>query len=183
MSAHRLAPLLLAAACHHTTPPAIDAPPLAPPERGTAAAARALAPDDRLAIYTVIVRDFFRPSGGQARWIDPRPLGDLRDARADSLAAPDDAWADALRDAIGLERVCVLDPDLGDDACRGRRGSLLRFSLPYAIDDATARVYVAIAPVFTPADGPDATRFEMAFTMERRGRAWHIADKRSLRTR
>lgn len=170
-------------ACHHARAvSAPDATPIDPPQRGTVDAARAVPADDRLAIYTVIVRTFFRPSGGQARWVDPRPLGDVRDARADSLAAANVQWAHALREAIGHDRVCVLDEDAGDDGCKGRRGSLLRFSAPYAEADGTVRVFTAVVPVFTPGD-PIDTPFEMAFTMERRGRGWHIAESRTVHTR
>jgi hypothetical protein len=156
---------------------------LDPPQRGDAAAARAVAPADRLTIYSSIVRGFFRPFGGQARWIDPRPLGDVRDARADSTAAPDVDWADTIREAIGHDRVCVLGLD--EDGCAGRRGSLLRFSLPYAEDAERAHVFVRVIPVFE--DKPDAKldagTFEMEFAMERRGQAWRIAGKRMVRTR
>jgi hypothetical protein len=171
------------AACHQARPTtAAPAESFDPPQRGDAAAARAVAPDDRLNIYAAIVRDFFRPFGGQARWIDPRPLGDVRDARADRVAAPDIEWAESLREAIAHDRVCVLGLD--EDGCRGRRGSLLRFSPPYAEDAERAHVFARVIPGFedTPAAKPDAGTFEMEFTMERRGQGWRIAGKRTVRT-
>jgi hypothetical protein len=171
------------AACHGARPAAPPVPEIEPVERGTAAAAAAVSPEDRLSIYTVIARNFFRPSGGQARWIDPRPLGHVRDPRADSLVASDIEWADGVREAIGHERICVLGME--DDGCRGRRGSLLRFSPVYADGDESARVFVRLIPVFeeTPDAKPDATRFEIVFTMARSGRAWRIARERTVRTR
>src|SRR3954471_13014788 len=95
MRFHRaLLTLVAIAACHHAPPASVASPlPAESPVRGDVAARRALGADAEQAIQAVIVQRFFRPSRGQARWIDPRPLGDARDARADSLAEPDDAWA------------------------------------------------------------------------------------------
>jgi len=153
------------------------------PARGTAAARAALGRDDEMAIDAVIVTRFFRPFGKAARWIDPRPLGDVRDSTADARAEPDDAWADAIRAAADHPRVCVYDPDVAD-ACRGREGGVLRFSHPYASGADAARVFVRWAPAH-PAGG-DALpalgqpRFEMLFTMAREGRGWRITEHRTV---
>jgi hypothetical protein len=153
------------------------------PARGAGATRVAPGSDDAMAMYAVIVTRFFRPVGGQARWIDPRPLGDVRGA-ADSSAAPDDAWADAVRDATGHARVCVFDADAAD-ACRGRDGGVLRLSAPYAVGDAEARVFVRWTRAAQagndggplPALGHPA--FEMLFTMARVGRGgWRIVSQR-----
>src|SRR6187431_73987 len=92
--------LLLLAACRGASPPAA-APlpePADPPVRGDDAAAAAIAPEDRDAIYAVLLGRFFRPSGGQARWVDPRPLAPVRGAATDSAAGIDAEWALAVRE-------------------------------------------------------------------------------------
>ncbi|WP_025409826.1 hypothetical protein [Gemmatirosa kalamazoonensis] len=162
-----------------------DAPPERDaPARGDAAARAALTRDDELAIDAVIVTRFFRPSGGQARWIDPRPLGDVRDSVADARIDPDDAWADALRAATGHPRVCVYDAD-ADEACAGREGGVLRFSHPYAAGDG-ARTFVRWWPARRAgAEGPLPARgqptFEMVFTMARAGGGgWRIVSQRAI---
>lgn len=152
------------------------------PTRGDAAARAALTRDDELAIGSVIVTRFFRPSGGQARWLDPRPLGDVRDPTADAAAEPDDAWADALREATGHARVCVFDADVAD-ACRGRDGGVLRFSHPYAEGADGARVFVRWTPARSegaPLPALGQPSFEMVFAMERVGRGWRIATQRAI---
>lgn len=176
--------LALATACHGAAPNETPAPERAePPQRGDAASARAVDRDDQLSIYSVLLRRFFRPSGGQARWIDPRPLTDVRDAHADSVATAEVEWADAIRELTGLAHVCVLGVD--EDDCHGRRGTLLRFSPAYATAPTEARVFVRIVANYDDR-GPllvDMDRWEMAFTMARDGRAWRIAEKRMVRTR
>jgi len=162
-----------------------DAPPERDtPQRGTAAARAALTRDDELSIDAVLLTRFFRPWGPQARWVDPRPLGDVRDSTADATAEPDETWADAIRESTGLARVCVFDAELAE-ACRGRDGGLLRFSHPYAEGADGARVYVYWAPARVaggtrelPALGQPT--FEMVFTMARVGRGWHIASQRGV---
>jgi hypothetical protein len=175
--------LLLVAGCRTARGVVGDAPEQRdPPARGDAAARAALTRDDAMAMYAVIVTRFFRPSGGQARWIDPRPLGDVR-GPADSSAAPDDAWADAVRDATGHARVCVFDPDAAE-SCRGRHGGVLRLSAPYADGDDAARVFVRWTAARSqggelPVLGHPT--FEMVFTMERVGRGgWRIVRQRAI---
>jgi hypothetical protein len=152
-----------------------------PRERGDAKAR--LSRDDELGMDAVIVGRFFRPYGKQARWIDPRPLGDVRDAAADSTAESDDAWADAVRAAVGHPRVCVFDPDAAD-ACHGRDGGVLRLSHAYADGAGAARVYVRWTPARDqggdlPALGGPV--FEMVFRMERTSAGgWHIASQHAL---
>jgi hypothetical protein len=160
-------------------------PNAAPPEspvRGDAVARAALSRDDELSIDAVILRRFFRPSGGQARWIDPRPLADTRGAAADSAVDADDAWADAVRDAAGLARVCVADPDAEQGACRGRRGGVLRFSRAYRDADYGARVFVRYTPAADEGAGPvpNGAVFELAFAMARDGRAWRIVEQHAV---
>jgi len=152
-----------------------------PPARGNAAARQAMSRDDEMAIDAVILTRFFRPWGGQARWIDPRPLGDVRDP-TDTTADADDAWADAIRAAAGVTRICVLDPDVAD-ACRGREGGVVRFSHVYAAGPDTARVFVHWAPAVDergPLPVQGQPTFEMVFTMARVERGWRIAAQRAI---
>lgn len=175
------APTLTACARRAVPAPAPEPAAYDAPQRGTPEARARLGRDDEVAILAALVRDFFRPSGGQARWIDPRPLGDVRDARADSLAEPDEAWAEAVRATASRGRVCVVGAD--ESACRGREGGVLRFSRAYADGDARARVFARYLPARDEGDGPEAVRagFEMVLTMVRRGEGWRIASERVVR--
>ncbi|HVE80393.1 MAG TPA: hypothetical protein VNA89_16120 [Gemmatimonadaceae bacterium] len=150
-----------------------------PPEvRGTEGAAAALPPAQRMVIVREVVRGFFRPRGGQARWIDPRPLSHHRLADADSRVQPDPSWADAIVDAVGLPRVCALDAE--DPGCSGRPGGVLRLSAPYAADTDSAVVFARYTPVAkgaTPVAGPG---FELEFHLARRDGGWRIVGRRSV---
>lgn len=154
------------------------------PERGTPVARAALSRDDQLAIATVIVTRFFRPTRGEARWLDPRPLGDVR-SPADSAAIPDELWAIALRTSIGHPRVCLLpdDPADSEDGCRGRTGGVLRFSHAYATTSNDAVIYARWTPAHDEGDVPvlGQPSFEMRFTMERvGGGGWRIVRQRAV---
>ena len=175
---------LLAAACHGAPPAAPPPVPEAPdpPVRGSDAAAAALPPADRDAVYAQVVR-FYRPSGGQARWLDPRPLASTRGAATDSAVAADDEWALAVREGAGSARVCVVDGE--DGPCRGRTGGILRLSRAYAdAGGSEARVFVVYTPVrdvdgtFAPGAGPV---MEMLFTFARDGGRWRMVDHRAVR--
>jgi hypothetical protein len=178
-----------ASACAAKTSQAVLVPPVEPASsvRGDSAH-RTLGSDDELAIDAVILTRFFHPWHGQARWIDPRPLADVRDVRADSTADADVTWAEAIRDAAGIARVCVLDPDADADdpdaaACRGRDGGVLRFSRPYATSPDAARVFVRYDPARDAGTGPVHTgtpAAELRFEMARDGRAWRIASHHTV---
>jgi hypothetical protein len=140
--------------------------------RGTDAAARAIPEEQEIEIISEVVRTFYRPTMGQARWIDARPLANERTTAADSLAKPEEDWADAIVAAAGLRRVCTAD---ADEACRGRPGGTLRFSKPYATGPESAVVFAQYSPV---AGGPGGS--EMEFRMVRRERAWHIDSKQTV---
>lgn len=148
--------------------------------RGTATAAASITPDRRLEIYRELVRSFFRPTRGQARWIDPQPLSHTRDVASDSLAVEDDAWADEMVRTIGLRRVCVLD--VRDDECRGRPGGVLRFSAPYALSSAgdSAIVFARYSSVRAGEPAVPRAGFEMEFRLARRDGAWRIVSKRTV---
>lgn len=148
-------------------------PPATPTLRGTAAAERAIADDEQVEIIRDIVRGFFRPTRGQARWIDPQPLAHQRARGADSAAVPDvDLMTEIVR-AVGLRRVCTLD---SDTECRGRTGHVLRFSAAYARAD-SAVVFARITPVAAGAAAAAGPGFEMEFLMTRRDSGWRIASK------
>jgi hypothetical protein len=139
--------------------------------RGTDAAARAIPEQQEIEIISEVVRSFYRPSMGQARWIDARPLAHQRTAVADSSVKPEEDWADAIVAAAGLRRVCTQDTDA---ACRGRSGGTLRFSKPYATGADSAVVFAQYSPV---GGGPGG---EMEFRMVRRERAWAIDSKQTV---
>ena len=178
-----LAGLLLAAGCRGARPPGPAVPEdLDPPTRGDEVAARAVSPDDRAAIHALLVGRFFRPYGGQARWIDPRPLAPVRGAEADSLAEPDPVWAEEVREGAGTARVCVLDAE--DDACRGRQGGVLRLSRVYASGDGEARVFVRYAPARHRNDAVERAPgpvIESVFFLVRDGGRWRIVLQRPVR--
>ena len=171
--------------------PIPDYAPAASETRGTAAAARAVSTSDRQEIFAEIVRQFFRPTNGQARWIDPKPLSHTRARAADSAAVEGDDWSEEIVQASRLGRVCAL----GDDPqCAGRPGSVLRFSQPYALGPDSALVFVRVSSV---AAGERATSaapgkgWEMEFRMASRvitcvppcvprRREWRIASKGTI---
>ena len=137
----------------------------------------------RRAAYRAIVGDFFRPTRGQARWIDPRPLPDARGA-ADHAVEADDRWAAEIVSAVAHPAVCALE---GDDAeCRGRAGGVLRLSAAYAVHADTVIVFARYATVRAGQDPsdvvsrPDAHGPEMQFWLSRRGRDWRVVREATL---
>jgi ketosteroid isomerase-like protein len=139
--------------------------------RGTEQSAREISDDQQIRIISEVVRDFYRPSFGQARWIDPRPLAHRRSPAADSLSRVEDDWAEAIVGAVALQRVCARESDA---ACHGRPGGVLRFSRPYAAGTDTAVVFARYTPTQR---GPAG---EMEFLMIRRNGSWDIASKRTV---
>ncbi len=163
--------------------PIPDEPPTtgAPPElRGTEAAAAAVARQERLEIYRELVRVFFRPMRGQARWIDPQPLSHRRERMSDSLAVADPDWAAAIVDAVALRRVCVLDER--DEECRGRPGGVLKFSAPYAVSARadTVMVFARYSPVDAGGDVARTSELEIEFRLARASGGWRILSKRAI---
>jgi hypothetical protein len=147
--------------------------------RGTEAAARRVPPDDRSEIFAEIVRQFFRPTMGQARWIDPQPLAHSRARAADSAIVEGDDWSQGIMQAAHLGRVCALG---ADPECKGRPGTVLRFSPPYAVGADSAIVYVRFRSVAAGQEPVpvDRSAFEMEFRMARREREWRIASKGTI---
>jgi hypothetical protein len=151
-----------------------------PRQRGSERDAAMISSAQRLEIYRELVRTFFRPTRGQARWIDPQPLSHRREQASDSLALEDDDWADAIVRTIGLRRVCALDGP--DDDCRGRPGGILRLSAPYTTSAGTDAVIVFVRYSIVSAGEPAAPGegFEMEFRLARRDDAWRIVSKRTI---
>ena len=155
--------------------------PVASPIRGTEETADSVAEQDRLAVYRHLLRSFYRPTGGQARWIDTRPLGEKRGA-ADSIARamsddempPDAGLAESVVQASGLRRVCVLGG--AEDDCRGRKGGVLRFSPVYALGPDRVHVFAR----YTPHGGAMGPTTELRFTLERRGSEWRIVEETTV---
>lgn len=136
---------------------------------------------DRAAVYRTLLRTFYRPTSGQARWIDTRPLGEKRGAADTTLRAmaddempPDAAWAESVAEAGGLNRICVLGG--AEDDCKGRPGGIVRFSPPYA--DGPGRVHVYAS--YTPHGGAVGPSTELRFTLRRHSDGWRIVDKTSV---
>ena len=150
---------------------------VASPVRGTEEAADSVPEQVRTAVYRSLVRTFFRPVAGQARWIDPQPLGEKRGAADSAIHAvsddelpPDAGWAAGIAEAAALERVCVLGG--AEDGCRGRKGGVLRFSPVYAAGPGRVRVYVR----YTPHGGAEGPVTEQRFTLAQRSDYWRIVE-------
>lgn len=146
--------------------------------RGSVAAADKVSEAEQIAVIRDLVRTFYRPTRGQARWIDPQPLAHRRTFAADSASVPDDDWANALVQAIALGRVCVLDR--ADHECRGRPGGVLRFSRVYSAASDSAIVFARYDPVPLSENAAERTRNEMEFHMTRDRNGWRIESKRTV---
>jgi hypothetical protein len=154
--------------------PAMAAPPL----RGTAESAARLGDEDQVMIIREVIRRFFRPLRGQARWLDPQPLAHQRAAAADSAVAPEENWVLDIATATGLNNVCPLTE--ANLRCRGLPGGVLRFSEPYSVGADSAVVYARYTPVQrgeTPRAGHGS---EMEFHLVRRDQVWTIATRRTI---
>jgi hypothetical protein len=170
--------IALATACGSSKPETRPAPAAtASPVRGTEEAADSVPEQARTEVYRTLLRDFFRPTSGQARWIDPRPLGEKRGATDSTIHAvsddempPDAGWAAGVAEASGLERVCVLGG--AEDSCRGRKGGVLRLSPVYAAGPGRVHVYAR----YTPYGGAVGPVTEQRFTLSRRGDSWRITE-------
>lgn len=166
----------------HSPRSAVELAPAPSPIRGTEEAADSVAERDRLAVYRELLRDFYRPASGQARWVDPRPLGERRGAAAsdtsramsDDEMPPDATWAEGIVQTSGLRRVCVLGG--AEDDCRGRAGGVLRFSSVYAAGPGRVRVFAR----YTPHGGQTGPSSEMRFTLDGRDGEWRITGKTSI---
>ena len=150
---------------------------VASPVRGTEEAADSVPEQVRHDVYRTLFRTFFRPTSGQARWIDPKPLGEKRGsadpaihAVSDDELPPDAGWAAAIAEAAGMERVCVLGG--AEDPCRGRKGGVLRLSPVYAAGPGRVNVYVR----YTPHGGAEGPVTEQRFTLTQRTDYWRIAE-------
>ena len=160
------------------TPSVLDSP-----VRGTEEAADSVPELTRTAVYRSLIRDFFRPVAGQARWIDPQPLGEKRgtadstiNAVADDELPPDAGWAASILEAAGMERVCMLGGD--ETGCTGRKGGVLRLSPVYAAGPDRVHVYVR----YTPHGGAVGPVTEQRFTLRKRGDYWRIDDNATVST-
>ena len=145
--------------------------------RGSADAARAIPEPEQIEIAREVVRSFFRPTRGQARWIDSRILSHRRSAAGDSAASPDDERADAIVQAVGLRRVCTLDADA---ECRDRPGAALTFSSAYLMRPDTAIIFARITTIAAGAPAIPAKGFEMEFHLARTDGGWRIVAKRTI---
>ena len=169
---------ILAGACGSSRPETRVTPAeVASPVRGTEDAADSVPDQTRRDVYRSLLRDFYRPTAGQARWIDPRPLGEKRGvsdsairAMSDDEMPPDAGWAALVVEASGMERVCVLGG--AEDSCAGRKGGVLRLSPVYAAGPEQVHVYVR----YTPHGGAAGPVTEQRFTLVRRDEYWRIRD-------
>ena len=146
------------------------------PVRGTEATV--LPWPEQALILREVVRGFYRPMMGQARWVDPRPLAHRRTFTADSAMPPREDWGAAVVEAVGLTRVCLLAER--DEACRGRPGGVLRFSIPYAVGPDSAIVYAQYAPLQATEGDARATGFELEFRLQRSEHGWRMVSRRTV---
>jgi hypothetical protein len=159
--------------------PIPEMPPAAAAEiRGTQEMADRISGEDEVLMISEIVRRFFRPLRGQARWIDVRPLAHRRTRAADSLAAADGGRAQAIVDGVALTTVCHLTE--ANARCQGRPGGVLTFSAPYALGPDSAAVFVRYTAVATGAMPVAGDGFEMEFHAVRRELAWTITGRRTV---
>jgi hypothetical protein len=146
--------------------------------RGTAEAASRIADEDQVMIIREVVRRFFRPLRGQARWLDPQPLAHARTRSADSVVALEQNWVLDIVTAVGLPNVCPLTE--ANLRCQGMPGGVLRFSEPYASGADSAIVFATYTPV-RRGEAPKAGRgSELEFHLARRDGAWMIVNRRSI---
>jgi hypothetical protein len=145
----------------------------AEPLRGSLAAQGEVRSSDNVVIAATIVRDFFRPFGGQARWIDPRPLSHVRSDSADVAEDEDPDWSEAVVAAAGLERVCIAERT--NDRCASRPGGVIRFSNAFAAGRDSARIFARYTT-----RGDLTAGAEMGFLVARRDGRWTIASKSTL---
>ena len=171
---------VISTACASHKPPRAEVTAAATPIRGSEEQSDSVSENDRTAVYRELLRIFYRPTDGQARWIDTRPLGEKRGAAdsagramSDDEAPPDVSWAESIAQASGLQRVCVLGG--AEDNCHGRPGGVLRFSPVYAAGPRRVHVFAS----YTPHGGEEGPTSEMRFTLARRSDEWHIVDKTS----
>ena len=159
--------------------PIPEMPPAAAPEtRGTAEAASRIGDENQVMIIREVVRRFFRPLRGQARWIDPQPLSHRRSQGSDSAMALEENWVLDIVTAIGLSNVCPLTE--GNLRCRGMPGTVLRFSEPYSAGGDSAIVYALPTAVQRGAAPTSAPGSEIEFHLARRDGAWVIVNRRTL---
>ena len=149
--------------------------------RGTAALADMRDDGEPMAVMREVMRSFFRPTRGQARWIDPQPLAHRRTPEADSLAPVDEDWAIAIVQSSAVGRVCVLDET--DHECRGRSGGVLRFSRVYFPRPDSAVVFARYDPWPRPTDRASRSRLELELWLRRASDGWHLDGKRTLTAR
>ena len=151
---------------------------LPPDTRGADSAAAAVSPEEQLQIYRALVRDFYRPTRRQARWIDPRVLPNRRTRAADSGATPDPEFASAIVEAVGLSRVCRADEK--SSPCDGLQGGVLRFSTTYATGPDSAVVYAQYSAVLKGHVAEAAPGYEQEFQMARDDHGWRIIGRRTV---
>jgi imidazolonepropionase-like amidohydrolase len=119
--------------------------------RGTRTAAAAIPGDEDTEIIRDVLVQFYFPTSGQARWIDPRPLAHVRGAADDTVGADFD-WVDEIVALAHRPNICPLDGRLETRGlCKGKPGGVLRFSTPYSAGRDSAIVYATYRPV------PDST--------------------------
>jgi imidazolonepropionase-like amidohydrolase len=143
--------------------------------RGSDDAAGAMTNGEQIEIVSRLLRSSYYPPDRQARWLDPRPLSNVRVGTADDTVGTDSDYADDVITATRISRVCVLGGR--DFACRGKAGGVVRLSWPYRIAKDTAVIFA----VFTPRDSLGKLgipRPEMRFTIVHRGsEGWDLDER------
>jgi hypothetical protein len=129
-------------------------------------------------IIREVIRRFFRPLRGQARWLDPQPLAHRRTTAADSAMPREENWVLDIAMATGLSNVCPLTES--NVRCRGLPGGVLRFSEPYLAGADSAIVYATYHPVQRGETPRPGTGSEIEFHLARRDSLWVIVNRRTL---
>ena len=149
--------------------------------RGTAEAASRIGDEDQVMILREVIRRFFRPLRGQARWVDPQPLAHRRSPAADSAMPREENWVQDIVMAVGLSNVCPLTES--NLRCRGLPGGVLRFSEPYSAGADSAIVYATYNAVQRGETPRGGTGSELEFHMVRRDTMWALVNRRTLNVR
>lgn len=127
----------------------------------------ALAPEDQEAIYHTVLH-FFRPAGGQVRWLSRQVLSP---ARPDSGLILDRTLAIRLVRRLGPTRFCLQDDPV---PCAARSGGVLRVSPVYGLTETRARLVIEFQSVPGPYAPEMAFSVTEVFLVEKGTKGWCI---------
>jgi len=158
---------LLLAGCHGAAGPAPSPASVSPSPFRQPNETVSLPQDAVQAIYTAVLQ-FYRPAGGQVRWLDLRLLPATPH---DTAATLDQALASRLIQGLGSARYCL---DEAASRCTGLPGGRLRLSPVYGLTADEARVVVDFQGIGRPYAPETAYSGTQVFLLQRQTDAWNI---------